>query len=55
MVYVVKIHDLHHLEQRFMAICEQISPDTLLRVHSNWEKRLHTCISQHGEHVEHIV
>jgi hypothetical protein len=34
-VYSEKIRDVRHLEQRILAVCEEITPDILIRVMNN--------------------
>jgi hypothetical protein len=54
-VYSEKIRDVRHLEQRILAVCEEISPDILIRVMNSWVDRLNRCLAQQRAHIEHLM
>jgi hypothetical protein len=47
-VYSEKFRDVPHLEQRILAVCEEITPDILIRVMNSWVDRLNRCLAQQG-------
>ena len=55
MVYQESIRDLDHLKDRIINSFAQISPDVILRVHSEWVKRVMICIQNNCGHVESVV
>ena len=52
MVYQENIRDINHLKDRIINSFAQISPDVLLRVHSEWVKRIKMCIQNNSGHIE---
>ena len=55
MVYQENIRDINHLKDRIINSFAQISPDVLLRVHSEWVKRIMMCIQNNGGHIEPVI
>ena len=55
MVYQESIRNVNHLKDRIINSFAQISPDVLLRVHSEWVKRIMMCIQNNGGHIESVI
>ena len=55
MVYKENVRDINHLKDCIINSFAQISPDVLLRVHSEWVKRIMMCIQNNGGHIEPVI
>ena len=55
MVYQENIRDINHLKDRIINSFAQISSNALLRVYSEWVKRIMMCIQNNDGHIEPVI